>query len=297
MESAIVRIRGLINDLTRSLSGAIVHIDDSFMVLDKQSHAFDDICLTNEQLSRSLELFLELRLDLLLFTEPSLMKEYAYLHNKHISIEGKFAHELNELLTVIIMCADLLLIDKEINIAQMDIIYKDIKKYIINRLIMNLDVKNILCIDNLLSKESNNKFNSTYKLTKKKNAKLLIIEDDELVRNITSIALIKKGYSVNECSTAGSAIDLFKKENGNYDLCLIDIGLPDMNGFQLAEKLVLRKKEVKFLFVSGQDDSIINEQELFWKKNNFLRKPYKMVKLIEEVEKALWKGFLVQRIS
>ena len=287
MESAIVRIRGLINDLTRSLSGAIVHIDDLFMIIDNKSDAFDDIYLTNAQISRSLELFLELRLDLLLIMEPSLMKEYAYLNNKHIPMVDKYVRELNELLTVIIMCTDLLPIDEEVNKFKIDNIYNDIKKYIINCLIMNLNEENALHPDNLPTKETNNKFNSTYKLSKKNNAKILIIEDDELVRNITSMALIQKGYSVIECSTAILAIDLFKKENGNYDLCLIDIGLPDMNGFQLAEKLMLRKKDVKCLFVTGQDDSIINEHQLPWEKIRFLRKPYKMVKLIEEVEKAL----------
>jgi CheY-like chemotaxis protein len=279
MESATFRIRGLINDLTRSLSGAIVHIDDLFMIVDNKSDAFDDMYLTNAQISRSLEIFLELRLDLLLLLEPYLTTEYAHPNDKHVSIGNIHAHKLNELLTVLQLGVDLLHIDKTNTMAQVDIVYNDIKKYITNLAIMNIDAKNTLRSDNLLSKESNNKNNSNYNL--------LIIDDDELVRNITSIALLQKGYRVNECSTARLAIDLFKKENGNYDLCLIDIGLPDMNGFQLAEKLMLRKKELKCLFVSGHDELLVKEQKSSSKKFNFLRKPFKMVQLIEGVEKAL----------
>lgn len=54
-------IRGLINDLTRTLTSSLVHMDDLFLHLDKDSEEFDDAWLANCQLERALEFLLELR--------------------------------------------------------------------------------------------------------------------------------------------------------------------------------------------------------------------------------------------
>jgi hypothetical protein len=61
MENHTFIIRGLINDLLRTLSASLVHVDDLIMKLERNSDGFPDAILTNEQLSRSIELFLELR--------------------------------------------------------------------------------------------------------------------------------------------------------------------------------------------------------------------------------------------
>jgi hypothetical protein len=61
MENYPLHIRGLINDLLRSLSAALVHLDDLILKIDKNSDIFPDVCLTDEQLGRSVEVFLELR--------------------------------------------------------------------------------------------------------------------------------------------------------------------------------------------------------------------------------------------
>ena len=61
MENHSNIMRGLINDLLRSMSAALVHLDGLIMKIDKNSDGFSDVILTNEQLSRSIELFLDLR--------------------------------------------------------------------------------------------------------------------------------------------------------------------------------------------------------------------------------------------
>jgi hypothetical protein len=61
MEDYSSHIRGLINDLLRSLSAALVHLDDLMLKIDRNSDMFPDVCLTNEQLERSVEVFVELR--------------------------------------------------------------------------------------------------------------------------------------------------------------------------------------------------------------------------------------------
>ena len=61
MENYPLHIKELINDLLRSLSAALVHLDDLLIKIDRDSDIFPEVCLTNEQLERSVEVFLELR--------------------------------------------------------------------------------------------------------------------------------------------------------------------------------------------------------------------------------------------
>lgn len=71
MENQHSLIRGLINDLLRSLSAALVHVDNLIMKIEKNSEGFSEAMLTNEQLSRSIELFLELRSECNYFLDQS----------------------------------------------------------------------------------------------------------------------------------------------------------------------------------------------------------------------------------
>lgn len=75
MENHSSIIRGLINDLLRALSASLVHVDDLIMKLERNSDGFPDAILTNEQLSRSIELFLELRTECNYLHEESCMKK------------------------------------------------------------------------------------------------------------------------------------------------------------------------------------------------------------------------------
>ena len=69
MENHSSIIRRLINDLLRSLSAALIHVDDLIMKIEKNSDKFSDAMFTNKQLSRSVELFLDLRSECNYFLE------------------------------------------------------------------------------------------------------------------------------------------------------------------------------------------------------------------------------------
>lgn len=69
MEDHSSSMRGIINDLLRSLSAALLHTDDLIMKIERDSVGFSDAILTNQQLSRSIELFLELRWECHYFCE------------------------------------------------------------------------------------------------------------------------------------------------------------------------------------------------------------------------------------
>ena len=278
MQTHSFTIRGLINDLLRSLSAAMIHIDDLILKLDKTSSEYPEAWLTNEQLQRSVEIFMELRAEAIFFIDTlnSDNNEY-YKKFEHITL-NRFKHKSNELLTTIWGACDLMLLDNDQKhiMSQISVINKSIKNYIDS----NTSIKNELKIMNC----HDIKYNEN-------NKNILLVEDEKIVRELTSVALSKIGYTVFECNNAKMAINKVINEKQKIDICIIDIGLPDINGIKLANELLLFDKDLHILFTSGQDEEELKMQ--FGFKNTFqlLKKPYRILKLFEKVER--FKFFLL----
>ncbi|MFA4904530.1 MAG: hypothetical protein WC600_17485 [Desulfobaccales bacterium] len=89
MEDYSGHIRGLINDLLRSLSSALIHLDDLMLKIDRDSDMFPDVCMTNEQLERSVEVFVELR------SQSNHLFEHLSVYDDNYENTGLLKHELS----------------------------------------------------------------------------------------------------------------------------------------------------------------------------------------------------------
>ena len=107
MEALPSSIRGLINDLTRTLTGSMVHMDNLLLHLDNDSGEFDDAWLANHQLERALELFIELRSEYMIRQESIKNQAKSY---KLTAVE-RLMHNFNNLLTVVVGYCDIIKID------------------------------------------------------------------------------------------------------------------------------------------------------------------------------------------
>ena len=81
------------------------------------------------------------------------------------------------------------------------------------------------------------------------NEKILVIDDDESIRHTMKAILEKEGYKV-ECAINGNEA-LAKAKNNSYDLALIDIRLPDMEGTELLAKMNQTTSGMIKFFVTG----------------------------------------------
>jgi len=86
---------------------------------------------------------------------------------------------------------------------------------------------------------------------------ILVVEDDDAVRKVTSDALRSFGYDVHAVADAESALALVEQQLDAYDLILSDIVLSGMSGPQLAERLGERRPGLRILFMSGYADDAI----------------------------------------
>jgi PAS domain S-box-containing protein len=115
---------------------------------------------------------------------------------------------------------------------------------------------------------------------------ILVVEDDEDVRNFTRTALISLGYRVYEASDAVSGLQMLV-EHPQILLLLSDVGLPGMNGRRLAEEAHARRPEIKVLYTTGYARNAIVHHGLIDPGVNLLPKPYTIQALGRKVRQVL----------
>ena len=290
MEKHSSILRGLVNDLLRSLSAALVHVDDLIMKVERNSDVFPDAVLTNEQLSRSIELFMDLRSECSYLIEQLFIRHNYSREESHKSSIGLEKQGLNEIFTTVLGYCDLMLLDSnktEIknripliiatieNHLTMQEHFDENKSYTDDKYRFGSQLVNSLIYNKNRFLESNSDNNHKH---------ILLVEDNKAIREITSLSLSQECYNVFESEDGASAKKIFYQENGDFNLCIIDLGLPDTNGAILASELN-DQKITNILFISGQDDLFLNKHKSTIRKYNFLKKPYRIRELIDMVGK------------
>lgn len=119
-------------------------------------------------------------------------------------------------------------------------------------------------------------------------ATILVVEDDEVLLQITSRILQEQGYCVLQALRAEQAITIVQNYKGTIHLLLTDVVMPIMNGQELAEQLMQMKPELKVLYVSGYTDNPIFLQKMLHSAvENYLQKPYNINQLLNKVSEIL----------
>jgi DNA-binding response OmpR family regulator len=121
----------------------------------------------------------------------------------------------------------------------------------------------------------------------KEKIKILLAEDDLNLGILLSDYLEAEGFDVKLCKNGSLALKAFQKSK--FDLCLLDVMMPEMDGFSLAKEIRLQDKIIPLIFITarslkedklkgydqGADDYIIkpfDEEELLWKIRALIRR-------------------------
>lgn len=121
--------------------------------------------------------------------------------------------------------------------------------------------------------------------------RLLLAEDDPVVRGIAERGLRAYGYEVLAASDGAAALELLARHPCTIDLLVSDIIMPNMTGYELAKRLQAQQPDVKVLFVSGYDDALDREGAPQGVTGaTYLAKPYTVGRLTEVVGQMLTKS-------
>ena len=117
--------------------------------------------------------------------------------------------------------------------------------------------------------------------------RILLVEDEEAVRELASRALRENGYVVFEAGAYGEALEVFEREGGRFDLVFSDVVLPDKSGIKLIDKLLSRRPDLQVLVSSGYTDQKSQWPVIQEKGFRFLQKPYSLVDLLGTVDELV----------
>jgi DNA-binding response OmpR family regulator len=112
--------------------------------------------------------------------------------------------------------------------------------------------------------------------------RLLIVEDDEAIASIIKEHLEKEGYEVLWSSSGKEGLEDFKK--GMVHLVMVDIMLPEMDGFTLCENIRWINEEVPIIIISARQSEIDKVKGLKLGADDYITKPFSLIELAARVE-------------
>lgn len=115
-----------------------------------------------------------------------------------------------------------------------------------------------------------------------RNFKILYAEDDETLAFLTKDNLEQNAYEVIHCSDGKSALNIFEEED--FDICIFDIMMPKMDGFELAEAVRKIDLDVPIIFLSAKTLKEDRIKGLRLGADDYLVKPFSIEELLLKIE-------------
>ncbi|HUV32942.1 MAG TPA: response regulator, partial [Devosiaceae bacterium] len=117
--------------------------------------------------------------------------------------------------------------------------------------------------------------------------RILIVEDEESVRAFSARALQSAGYTVHEASTGTEALEVLRRIDGQIDLLISDVVMPEMDGPELLRHVRRDYPTVKVIFVSGYAEESARKGLEEDQSVEFLPKPFTLKQLAAKVKSVL----------
>lgn len=118
-------------------------------------------------------------------------------------------------------------------------------------------------------------------------ASLLVVEDEESLRDALKLNLELEGYEVTTADNGPSVIKMVKNEH--FDLIILDIMLPDMDGITVCETIRMQHNDVPIMFLSARNTGADRVEGLKKGGDDYMTKPFNLEELLLRVEKLIVK--------
>jgi DNA-binding response OmpR family regulator len=114
--------------------------------------------------------------------------------------------------------------------------------------------------------------------------RILIVEDEESLLKLETILLQVKGYEVTGAVNGEEALEMLS--HGNFDLVLLDIMLPDIDGFEICDRMRKNQRtaDIPVVMLTAKKNQADQERGAACGANAYMTKPFKSAKIIEIIE-------------
>jgi len=121
----------------------------------------------------------------------------------------------------------------------------------------------------------------------KGSGKILFIDDEEAVCDVTPQLLSKLGYQVEPYQDPNEALTVFQSDPNNFDLVITDMTMPQMTGDKLAEKILATRPDIPIIMCTGHSTQLDEQRAKKMGIADFALKPVTLSKFAEIIQKAL----------
>lgn len=119
---------------------------------------------------------------------------------------------------------------------------------------------------------------------------ILLVEDENFVREVTAEILIAAGYTVLKARSAVEGVREFRQHQGEVELLVVDVVLPGKNGRDMARELMKEDSRLKTIFISGYPENAADRNKDFFEKTIYLPKPFSVNSLMQKIRDVIAAG-------
>ena len=116
---------------------------------------------------------------------------------------------------------------------------------------------------------------------------ILIVEDDEHVREMSCAVLRRRGYKVLTAETGEDALEILGKEKARVDLLLTDVVMPGISGKELYDLVAPKQPGMRVIFMSGYVGEVLASKGINGSSINFIQKPFSVQSLTNKIRNVL----------
>ncbi|MGA8300431.1 MAG: ATP-binding protein, partial [Terriglobales bacterium] len=116
---------------------------------------------------------------------------------------------------------------------------------------------------------------------------VLLVEDEDSVRELVRVTLSSRGYKVLEAEHGEAGLRVAEETNGTIDILVTDVVMPGIGGRELAKRIQSKRPNIKVLYLSGYTEDAISTQGALTPGTAFLQKPFTLQNLAKKVREVL----------
>lgn len=104
--------------------------------------------------------------------------------------------------------------------------------------------------------------------------RILVCEDEDVIRDFVVINLKRAGYDVCDVGCGEDALRVFEEEHGNFDIVLLDIMMPGIDGFTVCKKLREKSSTIGIIMLTARTQEMDKVSGLMFGADDYITKPF-----------------------
>lgn len=114
--------------------------------------------------------------------------------------------------------------------------------------------------------------------------RILVVEDEDVIRDFVVINLRRAGYEVTDVPNGETALQVFEEAGGNFDVAVLDIMMPGIDGFQVCKEIRKKSSSIGIIMLSAKSQEMDKVSGLMLGADDYVTKPFSPSELVARVD-------------